>query len=120
MAAITSLKIQNFRIFDQEGSTFDLAPLTFLTGCNSSGKSSMVKGLLLLSSFMDKLRKQGKNFDITKESLGLRSLQLGDFQTVLNHTDNNDGCIHFSVDGLYRCVKQFQNEWGRSYDVRSH
>lgn len=106
MAAITSLKIQNFRIFDQEGSTFDLAPLTFLTGCNSSGKSSMVKGLLLLSSFMDKLRKQGKNFDITKESLGLRSLQLGDFQTVLNHTDNNDGCIHFSytyrpVDDLF-------------------
>lgn len=96
MAAITSLKIQNFRIFDQEGSTFDLAPLTFLTGCNSSGKSSMVKGLLLLSSFMDKLRKQGKNFDITKESLGLRNLQLGDFQTVLNHADNNDGCIHFS------------------------
>lgn len=102
MAAITSLKIQNFRIFDQEGSTFDLAPLTFLTGCNSSGKSSMVKGLLLLSSFMDKLRKQGKNFDITKESLGLRSLQLGDFQTVLNHTDNNDGCIHFSY--TYRPV----------------
>lgn len=106
MAAITSLKIQNFRIFDQEGSTFDLAPLTFLTGCNSSGKSSMVKGLLLLSSFMDKLRKQGKNFDITKESLGLRSLQLGDFQTVLNHADNNDGCIHFSytygpVDDLF-------------------
>ena len=64
MAAITSLKIQNFRIFDQEGSTFDLAPLTFLTGCNSSGKSSMTKALLLLYNFIDRLRAQGQNFDI--------------------------------------------------------
>ena len=98
MAAITSLKIQNFRIFDQEGSTFDLAPLTFLTGCNSSGKSSMTKALLLLYNFIDRLRAQGQNFDIRSESLGLHkyNLKLGDFTSVLNHNEKNDGCIHFT------------------------
>ena len=98
MAAITSLKIQNFRIFDQEGSTFDLAPLTFLTGCNSSGKSSMTKALLLLYNFIDRLRTQGQNFDIRSESLGLHkyNLKLGDFTSVLNHNEKNDGCIHFT------------------------
>lgn len=98
MAAITSLKIQNFRIFDQEGSTFDLAPLTFLTGCNSSGKSSMTKALLLLYNFIDRLRAQGQTFDIRSESLGLHkyNLKLGDFTSVLNHNETNDGCIHFT------------------------
>jgi energy-coupling factor transporter ATP-binding protein EcfA2 len=101
MAAITSLKIQNFRIFDQEGSTFDLAPLTFLTGCNSSGKSSIVKALILLSNFAKNLRAQYNNtgdFNLTNTPLGLQAnnLQLGDFSSVLNHSKGNDGCLHFS------------------------
>jgi energy-coupling factor transporter ATP-binding protein EcfA2 len=41
--------INNFRIFDKP-QTFELAPITILTGPNNSGKSSMVKSLLMLKN----------------------------------------------------------------------
>ena len=47
----TNLTIKNFRVFDEEGVTIELKPLTILTGCNSSGKSSVVKAVLLLNDF---------------------------------------------------------------------
>ena len=50
--------LKNFRSFGEEGADFELAPITVLTGCNSSGKSSLVKALMLLS-------RQSKNGKIT-------------------------------------------------------
>lgn len=47
----TNYSIKNFRVFDNKGVTVELAPLTFLVGCNSSGKSSIVKSLSLLKTF---------------------------------------------------------------------
>ena len=41
--------IKNFRSFGEDGADFELAPITVLTGCNSAGKSSLVKALMLLS-----------------------------------------------------------------------
>ena len=48
MNPVFSLK--NFRSFGEDGADFELAPITVLTGCNSAGKSSLVKALMLLSS----------------------------------------------------------------------
>lgn len=45
--------IKNFRSFGEDGADFELAPITVLTGCNSAGKSSLVKALLLLSNQTD-------------------------------------------------------------------
>lgn len=47
----TKYTIKDFRVFDKNGVTVDFAPLTFLVGCNSSGKSSIVKSLTLLKTF---------------------------------------------------------------------
>ena len=47
MNPIFSLK--NFRSFGEDGADFELAPITVLTGCNSAGKSSLVKALMLMS-----------------------------------------------------------------------
>ena len=41
--------LKNFRSFGEEGADFELAPITVLTGCNSAGKSSLVKALMLLA-----------------------------------------------------------------------
>ena len=41
--------LKNFRCFGEEGADFELAPITVLTGCNSAGKSSLVKALMVLS-----------------------------------------------------------------------
>mgnify|MGYP003297928657 FL=1 len=53
----TRLNIKNFRIFDEDGAIFEINPITILTGCNSSGKSSMVKAVMLLNSFLGQIKK---------------------------------------------------------------
>lgn len=45
---LTSLIIDNFRVFGKE-TQFDFAPITILTGTNSSGKSSLTKAIMLLA-----------------------------------------------------------------------
>ena len=57
----TNLTIKNFRVFDENGVTIDLAPITILTGCNSSGKSSIVKAVMLLDSFLKQIRDDVEN-----------------------------------------------------------
>jgi AAA15 family ATPase/GTPase len=41
---------ENFRVFADKAQ-FDLAPVTVLTGANSSGKSTIIKGLKLMQNF---------------------------------------------------------------------
>lgn len=53
----TDLTIKNFRIFDEEGVTLEFNPITILTGTNSSGKSSVVKAVMLLNSFLIQIKK---------------------------------------------------------------
>ncbi len=48
MATIKSLGLKNFRIF-KDATDLEFAPLTILTGCNNSGKSSIIKAMLLMS-----------------------------------------------------------------------
>ena len=57
----TNLTIKNFRVFDENGVTIELNPITILTGCNSSGKSSIVKALLLLDSFLKQIKRDYEN-----------------------------------------------------------
>lgn len=49
---LETLRIQGFKSIDEQ--TFELKPLTVLTGLNSSGKSSVIQALLLLSSSLSK------------------------------------------------------------------
>lgn len=57
----TKLGIKNFRVFDENGVTIELNPITILTGANSSGKSSIVKALLLLDSFLRQIKNDLEN-----------------------------------------------------------
>lgn len=59
----TALNIKNFRVFDENGVAFELNPITMLTGSNSSGKSSVVKGIFLLNSFLAQIKKAIENDD---------------------------------------------------------
>ena len=69
--------INNFRIFDKLY-TFELAPITILTGPNNSGKSSLVKALLML--------KNDKEIPL-KINLPNKSLELPKVQELLNKVD---------------------------------
>ena len=90
MNPIFSLK--NFRSFGEEGADFELAPITVLTGCNSAGKSSLVKALMLMTrrSF-DKqpygLSQVDRLFPDLKLKTSSVALKLGGFSNVIHMQD---------------------------------
>ncbi len=82
-AASTQFSLKNFRVFDhKQGATFNLAPLTILTGCNSSGKSSVVKAILLLRDFFEQMRTQ--NIADCKLDFGNKLAKLGSYDIARN------------------------------------
>ena len=80
MNPVFSLK--NFRSFGEDGADFELAPITVLTGCNSAGKSSLVKALMLLSSGSE----GGRYMETLK--LSSKDLCLGGYKNVA-HKDGH-------------------------------
>lgn len=98
----TTLGLKNFRIFDDKGVDVHINPLTVLTGCNSSGKSSIVKALILLNEFLQGVRNSASDVEprlqFDRKPLSL----LGDFESIVNK-DAQDKCItlSYTVDSLY-------------------
>lgn len=98
----TKYTIKNFRVFDSYGATIDLKPLTILTGCNSSGKSSIVKSLLLLCEYFSSLKQDKKNgkkivlidheLDFTKKPHN----RLGKFSKVIN-SKSDEKSVAFEI-----------------------
>ncbi|BDD02091.1 AAA family ATPase [Persicobacter psychrovividus] len=78
---LQSLSIKNFRFF-KERTTFNIAPINVITGTNSSGKSSVLKALRLLS---ESSQKHG----LRKLNLSSKTHQLGDFEQVKNKYSDN-------------------------------
>ncbi len=111
MNPIFSLK--NFRSFGEEGADFELAPITILTGCNSAGKSSLVKALMLLSQATETTN---GDFDepfslILKDIRGVdllvssKDLCLGNYTKILNKK-SKDGLIELSYDVWSSLLKE--------------
>lgn len=91
----TKLTLKNFRVFDnKQGGTFNLAPITILTGCNSSGKSSVVKALLLLKDFFQEL--STNKITDCKLNFGNTLAKLGRYDLALNHNSRKDGKMCFA------------------------
>lgn len=116
--------LKNFRSFGEDGADFELAPITVLTGCNSAGKSSLVKALLLLSKqspkFIEGIREARRimdlNIDIddarilryqagsdipankptTELKVSFKELGLGGYGKVLHH-NSKDGVITITI-----------------------
>jgi len=94
---IKNLGLQNFRVFN-EMTNFEFAPITVLTGANNSGKSTVIKALLLL----EENAKKNKLFELDFSSEQNDMHKLGSFEDVLNkNTDNNEICFS---------LKTFENE----------
>ena len=65
MTHLSGFGLENFRVF-KDYTWFDFAPITILVGPNSSGKSSLIKALLLLK---DNYEKRNFPIDINEHSL---------------------------------------------------
>lgn len=87
--------IKNFRVFDEQGATFEMAPVTILTGCNSSGKSSVTKSLILLNDMFARiLRDYRAGAPCYLEDYPLRlnsgAHKLGKFATLVNDKSSKE------------------------------
>ena len=85
----TTFGLKNFRIFDNEGAKIDINPITIVTGSNSSGKSSIIKAICILSDFLKQginSRKLDGTFKLQnyKFDFNIENMKLGGFENVLN------------------------------------
>ena len=100
--------IKNFRVFDKTGVMVPVKPLTILTGCNSSGKSSIVKSMVLFDSYLQKLQEDfnnSNNLDLTKYKLDFsnnESITLGGFNSVLHRGANQRSSKGSPIDFGYK------------------
>ncbi len=92
MAQLTGLGIENFRVF-KDYTEFDFAPITILTGTNSSGKSSLFKALLLLADNAKEENPKSLNFSGKLSETHL----LGSFNLSINNEVANNNIMSFEV-----------------------
>ncbi len=63
MGHLKGIGLENFRVFNKM-TYLNFAPLTILTGANNSGKSSVLKALMLIADNFHKLDFSGKNHNL--------------------------------------------------------
>ena len=91
----TNFTIKNFRVFDENGVSVELKPITILTGCNSSGKSSIARAMLLLNSFLSQIRKAIENdepIELDKYKIDFTTYpnnQLGRYDRIVHEESNS-------------------------------
>ena len=114
------LKLKNFRIFNSKGCTFEINPISILTGCNSSGKSSLVKAIALFSDWLNSVSPYINNGDLNclftiPLNISLECLKLGRLDSIFNNKENVDNTIEYhisfqdisieNIDVIYRFTK---------------
>lgn len=96
----TKYTVKNFRKFDNEGASVKFSPITILTGANSSGKSSIVKSLVLFERYLKLVTenfKKGNTFSPSQYTLNFSdsSLGLGRFDKVFNNASKQGDKMSF-------------------------
>ena len=87
---IKEIYIKNFRNIGEEGAKINLSPITIFTGCNSAGKSTAAKALLLLESYLSDIK--ANNYNLIDTPLDFsKVVKLGTFDTVLNSSAKAKG-----------------------------
>lgn len=87
--------LKNFRVFNEQGASFEIAPITILTGCNSSGKSSITKSMMLLNDIFSRIIKDytaGNRCYLEDYTLRLNKgiHNLGKFASIVNDKSVNE------------------------------
>jgi predicted ATP-dependent endonuclease of OLD family len=106
MAHLKGIGLKNFRVFKyyQE---FEFRPLTILTGPNNSGKSSLIKFLLLIKenlNFFNSVLKQGK-IEESRISFSSSIHKLSGFNSIINDNSNPLFIKFHIINEIYICFK---------------
>ena len=105
-SVITELGIGNFKAFG-EIQRVPIKPLTLIFGANSSGKSSIIHGLLLARHALDT-----GQLDVAKTKIGGDSVDLGGIRQYV-HRGETRRCIEFTLGWVplrcrRACLSRFQ------------
>lgn len=88
--SLKSIYLKNFRKIGEEGAVVSFSPVTIFTGCNSAGKSTVAKALVLLDSYLSAIR--ANDFNLIDTSLDFSKVgKLGTFDSVLNVKSKENG-----------------------------
>ncbi len=96
----TKYTVKNFRKFNHDGASVRFSPITILTGANSSGKSSIVKSLVIFEEYLRKVIGNFRNtgdFTPYRYSLDFTSslFGLGRYSATFNKTADKNECMSF-------------------------
>lgn len=111
---ITEIELENVRIFGGSGWHFSLPPLSVFCGTNNSGKSTVLKTLLLLRQSQD-IREHSPE---RQGRLGLvgQQVDLGNYSSLVSHNETHrDILIAITIEdkmpySLYRILSLINNE----------
>lgn len=118
--------IKNFKVFDENGASLELSPITVLTGCNNSGKSSVVKSLALMDSIIKSLQAEYRiyhHIQLNNKWLDFAenpNLALGNYESVL-HRGSNSRTLEFeyvlqpSLGNCHDSVDIFEPDFASSH-----
>ena len=93
---ILDYRLKNFRVFGDYDDIIDIAPITILTGCNNSGKSSIVKSLCLLNDFCKQLKgdlEEGRKLRLQNYKWNFRKFpfnQMGSFKNIVHKSKEGE------------------------------
>ena len=90
-SVIKGISFENFRVF-KDKSDFELAPITILTGTNSSGKSSIIKGMKLMHCFCLNRSANLAEFGGFENTVNNKS---SDREIVITHRVQKEGYSYF-------------------------
>lgn len=101
MAHIIKFGLENFRVFEKM-TELEFAPITVLTGTNSSGKSSLIKALLLLKENYEDQKKIEDGF-FKDLSFTSGEHKLGNFLSCINKQSKSKSLVFqlpFKLEGF--------------------
>ena len=92
MSHLKHFGVGNFKVF-KDLTHFDLAPITILTGKNNSGKSSLIKSLLVLRNSNTKNQNTYGGYDFEEWKIDRSELKLGSPNEVFNYEQKSKRII---------------------------
>lgn len=95
----SNFQIKNFRVFGNDAVSFNLKPITILTGENSSGKSTVVKAMALLRNYFNAIMKDpARNPAAVQLDFSDPQLKIAGFDSAINFLSDKDAEMVFSFD----------------------
>ena len=104
--------LENFRVF-KDKTSFELSPITLLTGANSSGKSSLIKAMKLMQNFHKSncYEKDSENLklDFRDDDSHAYHHQLGDFELLINDSNKDKRVFYVYYKIPFNTIEDFED-----------